>query len=96
MPYECTEHSKTYDKAEDLLAHLRDTVHAQVNVSSQCRCGADAKSTYQGKMPDGVSNTQVLCDGCLEAECTSRGWTVTKPTEEEGEGEEEDETPSPE
>ena len=89
MPYECTEHDQTYDTAPELLAHLRDTVHAEVNVSSQCRCGADAKSTYQGKMPDGVSNAPVLCDGCLEAECTSRGWRVTKPTEEE-----EDDVPS--
>ena len=90
MAYECAEHTKTFDKSEDLLAHLRDTVHAQVNVSSQCRCGAETRNTYQGKMPDGVSNTLVLCDNCLEGECTSRGWSVTKPEPEE---EEEDEIP---
>ena len=95
MPYVCTEHSKSYDKSEDLLAHLRDTVHAEINVASQCRCGAETSETYRGKMPDGVSNVLVLCENCLEAACTKRGWTITKPTEEEGE-EEEDETPSPE
>ena len=93
MPYECTEHDQTYDTAPELLAHLRDTVHAEVNVSSQCRCGADAKSTYQGKMPDGVSNVHVMCENCLKAACEAKGWTVTIPEPEEPE---EGETPESE
>ena len=95
MAHECTEHKQTFDKAEDLVAHLREEDHAEVNVSAPCRCGQDTTNTYRGKMPDGVSNVLVLCDGCLEAECAARGWTVTKPappTEEE----EEDDAPSSE
>ena len=98
MPYVCTEHSKSYDTAPELLAHLRDTVHAEVHVASQCRCGAETREVYQGKMPDGVSNTLVMCENCLKAACEAKGWTVTipEPEPEEGEEEEEDETPSSE
>ena len=95
MPYECTQHSKTYANSADLLAHLRDTVHAEVHVASTCRCGAETREVYQGKMPDGVSNVHVMCENCLKAACEAKGWTVTIPEDEEDEGEE-DETPSPE